>query len=1059
MTSRFEKRDWNDPLLTGRNRVLAHAPMGAYPHRAGACAGDRDATPWALSLNGVWKFALTCSPDDMPEGFGDPQHDLSSWHDMPVPSNWQLDPAVDDRPIYTNMHYPFRKNPPDPPEINPTGWYRTPFDLPEAWSGREIFLFFESCDSACKVWINGVEAGYSQDSKLPHEFNITPLVHPGRNHVAVMVPRYCDGFFLECQDYWHLSGIQRDVMLYSKPRAHIRDFVVRTTFDSDYADAELFVALYMNAAADIADGYRGEIMLYDDAGRAVMDGPVTAPVALESPMYRNALLEFTAAQFRIRIKTPRQWTPETPHLYTLTLTLIHPSGTAVDFERCRVGFRQVEICNRLLLLNGKRLIVRGVDAHEHHPEKGRALSIQDMRDEIIAMKRLNLNAIRTSHYPRHSAFYDLCDTLGMAVVDEANLETHGVQAMLSKDPLWMNAYMERAQRMALRDKNHPCVLIWSLGNESYFGPHHAAMAAWLRHYDPTRPVQYEGGFAGPAISDIACPMYPKLDWVRDVLADRTEPRPMVLCEYAYMKGNAGGNFKDYWDLVDAHPSFQGGFIWDWREKALVKTVNGRREWAYGGEFDGGIGPDDFHYGKFENPQQCLNGIVFADLTPKPAALEIMQVQGPVQTFVAEGQEVGKGQFTVWNKYIALDLTHLELRWSLTEDGIVIREGVVPAPAAAPGAKVPVDLALAPLIPAPGADYFLNVDLAQTAATAWSAPGHIIGWNQFALPAAAGRRPVQRIADMPELTLSEHDDGLFLSGPRFTASFSRKTGTLTAYVFAGRKLVIQGPEDLFYRARTDNDYITGNSGNYHAEWLDWGLNRLVRRVIGCEAVRMGAAVALVRIQVELAAPGTGDPAIRCETLYDVHATGDIVVRSTTVIAPPVAHVPRVGMEMRIAGAFNRLTWFGRGPHENYVDRKHSARVGLYSGSVDEQYVPFIDPCECGGKEDVRWLSLTADDGAGLLVRAMPLLHVNAQHFAVADLVKAGHGYELTRLDDIVLHLDHRHMGLGGDDGWTRNVHEPFMIRPGRYAYAFRLRGLHSGDSARAIAGTGIEGLAE
>ena len=396
----------------------------------------------------------------------------------------------------------------------------------------------------------------------------------------------------------------------------------------------------------LADGYRVEAMLYNDAGDTVFDASVGAGVALASPMYGgDDAPVYTAADIRQTVRAPSQWTAETPTLYTLTLTLRDPRGEAVDFESCRVGFRQVEIRDRQLRVNGKRLIVRGVDRHEHHPHKGRALTRADMRREIVAMKQLNFNAVRTSHYPDHTVWYDLCDEYGIYVIDEANLETHGIQAQTTRDPAWMNAYLERAQRMALRDRNHACVIGWSLGNESFYGPHHAAMAAWLRQFDPTRPVQYESGCPGPEVTDIMVPMYPQRDWIVQVMADARETRPMILCEYAYAKGNANGNVDIYWDLVDRWPAFQGGFVWDWADKALTRTVDGAEQWAYGNEFDGGIGPDGYDYGAHENPQMCLNGVVLPDLTPKPGAIELMKVQAPVGFAVAGADALAAGEVT------------------------------------------------------------------------------------------------------------------------------------------------------------------------------------------------------------------------------------------------------------------------------------------------------------------------------------------------------------------------------------------------------------------------------
>jgi len=1034
MSSRLEKKDWNDPMLTGRNRVLTHVPMGAYPNAAMARGCDRTASPFVRSLNGTWKFALTPSPETMPDGFDRTDADDSAWLDMAVPSNWQLDPRVADKPIYTNVPYPFRKTPPEPPAVNPTGWYRTSFEVPAAWDGRQVFLLFESCDSACKIWVNGVEAGYSEDSKLPHEFNVTDLVHPGRNHLAVMVPRYCSGFFLECQDYWHLSGIQRDVVLYSKPRAHIRDFTVRTTFDRHYRDAELGVNAYMNETEDMPQGYTFEIMLYDANGKPVMARPEAAPVQLSSPMGGDTRHEYTASSFRVPVKQPQAWTDETPYLYTLVLTLKDPAGKAVDFESSRVGFRQIEIRDRQLLLNGRRLIVRGVDCHEHHPEKGRAMSVSDIRQELVAMKQLNFNTVRTSHYPHATAFYDLCDELGMCVIDEANLETHGIQALTSKDPVWMNAYMERAQRMALRDRNHPSVIGWSLGNESFYGAHHAGMAGWLRQYDPTRPVQYESGNPGRNITDILCPMYPWLDWVVQVLADAKETRPMIMCEYAYAKGNANGNVKKFWDMVDRWPSFQGGCVWDWRDKALVRVVNGKKEWAYGNEFDGGIGPDGFNYGKDENPQMCLNGVVNPDLTPKPGALELKKVQAPVGLASDGGQGLMAGAVTVWNKYLALDLSHLEFAWEFTEDGAVLQSGTLKAPAAQPGTKAALKVPFtAPARLKAGGEYWLNVTARLKKSAPWAKRGHAIAWEQFRVPFKAPGKPAA-IAGQPLAWKASR--GVFAAGgKRFAVTFDRRLGALTGYRLDGRDLITRPLEHSFLRARTDNDYILGNPSSYYAEWRAAGLDRLETEVIECVGARLSDASAIVRCRTRHRAQDR-DAGFICDTAYTIRSTGEVHVSNTVQIDAALPILPRIGMKLGVAPDLEALCWYGRGPHENYVDRKESAPVGIYQSTVEDQFFPFVDPCECGGHEDTRWLTLCDRRGRGLKITGEPALHFSALHYTIDDLIRAGHVYELHRTDDVQLNLDGFHMGLGGDTGWTRNVHPEYLLSPGTYRYGFR-----------------------
>jgi beta-galactosidase len=1044
------QKDWENPIITGRSKRRAHVPLGAYPDADTALTGDRLASPYVRSLNGRWSFHLAPSPEAVPDGFYRGDFDASAWTEIAVPGNWQLQ-GFDDSPIYTNVHYPFPPTPPYVPAENPTGCYRTAFSLDPAWTGRDVYLLFESVDAAFYLWVNGQQVGYSQGSRLPAEFDVTPYLREGENGVAVQVMRYCDGSYLEDQDMWLLSGIQRDVILYNKPPVCLQDYTVHTTFDDQYVDATLHVEAAMTRVPDMAD-YTFEAMLYDAYGNPIFADPLSAPVRDRTP-YR-AETKAACAMIDEQIARPRQWTAETPYLYRLVLTLVGPDGVAVDHESCHVGFRQVEIVDGVVLLNGKRLVVRGVDRHEHHPERGRAITDTDMVKDIVLMKQLNFNAVRTSHYPDHPRWYDLCDEYGLYVVDEANIETHGVYGELSNDPEWLHAYMERATRMVQRDKNHPCVLFWSLGNESGVGPHHAAMAAWIRAADPTRPVQYESGHPGPEVSDIYCPMYPDLGWVRDVLADPAETRPMIMCEYAYAKGNSTGNFYKFWDVVDRQPRFQGGFVWDWHDKALRHTNDdGEAFWAYGGDFGG-----NFDYGQDnEDPQMCCNGIVGPDLVPHPGAFEVKKVQAPVTISVASEQDALAGRFTVWNKYHSLDMAHLDVHWALTEDGTVVQSGNLPSLSLEPGSKRELVVPFtAPHPLTPGAEYHLQIRFVLAEETPWATAGHEVTWEQFRVPFPVAPKPVIAIEALPDLALADTAGGVTVRGADFEVTFDRAEGTITLYRAHGQSLLKAGPKENFYRAPTDIDLLMGNSGANARKWRMAGLDRLARTVTSFEAAQLHAKMALVRVQSWLCAPDKTE-GIYSEVTYRVYGNGEIVLDQKVLASERLPILPRVGLELILPDAFENLTWYGRGPHENYVDRKRGAAVGLYRSTVSEQYVPYVYPTECGAKEDVRWLTLTDGDGAGLMVIGLDKLHIDALRYSVQDLAAARHPHELTRLDEVVLHLDGRHMGVGGDDGWASQVHEEYLIYPGKYHYALRLRPIGIQDDPAALGRTTIEGV--
>ncbi len=1071
--------DYQNPLMIGRNKLAPHTPLGAYPDVETALTGDRTASPYVQLLSDRdWQFRLVASPGAAPAGFYEPTFDATDWAMLPVPGNWQMPHhwsglSFDDRPIYLNVHYPFEPDPPHVPKANPTGCYRKTFWLDPSWREREVFLLFESVDAAFYLWVNGEEVGYSQGSRLPAEFDITPYLHEGENLLAVKVLRYCDGTYLEDQDMWRLSGIQRDVVLYSKPRVGIRDFTVRTLLDDDYRNATLSVEVAIPRVPEMA-AYQVEARLFDRQGSLLLATPLRSGVADRTPY--GAETKTAWAKLSTRVSEPDLWTAETPHLYTLVITLLDADGQPVDHESCRVGFRRIEIKDGLLCLNGRRLVIRGVNRHEHHHARGRALTEADMLQDIILMKQLNFNTVRTSHYPDDPRWYDLCDELGLYVIDEANIETHGVYDELSQSPAWYQAYLDRLIRMVVRDKNHPSVLLWSLGNESGVGPHHAAMAAWARDYDPTRLAHYESGRPGPEVSDVYSVMYPDLEEMRQLLADHTggpqeERRPIVMCEYAYAKGNSTGNFFKFWEMVAAYPRFQGGCIWDWHDKVIRHTTsNGQPFFAYGGDFGGG-----FDYTRDnEDPQMCCNGIVGPDLERvdepnpplfvHPGAWEVKKVQAPVSIWAsghrwidAPGtlphERVLGRRFVIANYYHTLDLSHLRLVWEIIEDGVIRQSGKLSLPPIAAGEEEEIEIPFAlPVAPTPGTEWFLNLRFVLIEATAWAPAGHEIAWEQIWLPLPVPEAPRSIERAPSPLTLEEGEPNLTLHGSGFKAAFDHTTGVLTSYTANGRQLLVQGPLEAYHRAPTDIDLLMGNSpANVH-KWRHAGLDRLKRDLLDFEVVRIAEDLIQIRVRA-LLRPEAGSPGIESTVTYRIFGNGEIDISNQVAIDRRLPFLPRVGLALRVAPGHERLTWYGRGPHENYVDRKRGALIGRYQSTVDAQATPYVYPSECGGKEDTRWLTLTDDAGDGLLVVAQAPLHFSALHYTVEDLTAAGHPHHLTRLDEIILHLDAHHMGVGGDDGWLSEVHEEFRIPPGHYHYRFRLRPIDAdsdpADLARAL----------
>ncbi len=1110
--------DWEDPQVVGRRKEPAHATFLPYHDFQSALSDNREASRYFKLLNGGWKFHGSPNPDAAPEGFFADAFDVGGWDVIAVPGNWQLQGY--DVPMYTNVQYPF---PPDnmpcvPADFNPVGCYRTTFVTPEEWEGLQVFLVFEGVDSAFYLWINGQEVGYSQDSRLPAEFNITPYLRPGENTLAVRVYRWCDGSYLEDQDYWRLSGVYRDVYLYAAPAVHIRDFRVRTALDAAYRDATLDVRVNVQSygAAALAD-HRVCLQLLDAENLLVADYTCSA-MPLNS---QEAQLECA-----FPIANPYKWSAERPYLYTLLLMVKDAAGQTLEVARCAVGFRQVEIRDGKVLINGAPVYFKGVNRHEHDPDTGHAVSVASMVEDILLMKRFNINAVRTCHYPNDPRWYDLCDRYGLYVIDEANLETHGVWDIPTRDPVWRTAFVERGSRMVERDKNHPCVVIWSLGNESGHGPNHAAMADWIHGNDPTRPVLYDAAEHEPYV-DIVSTMYPTLERLAELAQRPGELRPFVMCEYAHAMGNSPGNLKEYWDLIARQPRLRGGFIWDWVDQGLRRRTESGEEWfAYGGDY--GESPHD---GSF-----CINGLVFPDRTPHPALWEVKKIYQPIRV---KPRDLAVGEVFVLNQHDFTDLRELAVTWALSANGCVVQSGRMPHLWVPPGGRAVTTVPFAMPAMLPGTEYWLTLSFALAEDTLWAAAGHEIAWEQFLLPFAAESAP-RAAASLPDLALEETAVQAVLSGPDFRLVFDKSAGTLVSWAHRGRELLKRGPKANFWRAPTENDSANWGAERAASFWRAAGLDCLEEQTTAVEVVRLspqkarltvhsvcapGAdftppqppgvvqqpdalahilfwmlddatlqavcqrldipyadlpgsikigrikgliarcmqeqrlpellrsiydifkATAPERIPPELIeaaapedAPARVKPSARfvCATTYIVESDGVITIESdVTPETVGVPFLPRIGLQLVAPGGYEQFAWYGRGPHENYSDRREGAPVGVYRGTVDEQYVPYIVPEENGNKTEVRWATLTDADGFGLRIEGEPWLEVSVHHYTAADLTAARHTYELQRRDDITLNLDYAQSGLGSASCGPGRL-EKYQLKPERVQYRLRLR---------------------
>ncbi|HSV72868.1 MAG TPA: glycoside hydrolase family 2 TIM barrel-domain containing protein [Chthonomonadales bacterium] len=1035
--------DWENPALPHRNRLEPRASFTPFPDPETAAMLEPDLSPWRVSLNGRWSFCLAESPDRAPDRFWEPDHDAAGWGDLPVPGCWQM--HGHGRPHYTNVIYPFPIDPPRVPTENPTGCYRRSFWLPEEWAGMQVRLRFEGADSCLTVWVNGLEAGMSKGSRLPAEFDVSALVRPGDNTVAVRVIQWSDGSYLEDQDMWWLSGIFRDVALVAFPRTQIADLGVVTDLRQG-GEAVVRVSAMLRSLGERPAGRVIEARLIDAAGQQVARagaGPITlAPDA--------------HAEARVDLAVPDAclWSPESPFLYTLVLTLLDESGAPTQSVAVRTGIREVAIREGVLTLNGKPMKLRGVNRHEHHPTLGRAVPLETMLADVLLMKLHNINAVRTSHYPDDPRWYDLCDRYGIALIDECDLETHGFLDHRERtnppdDPVWEEACVDRMVRMVRRDRNHPSVLIWSLGNEAGFGRNHIAMAAAARAIDPARPIHYEADVALQT-ADLFSRMYsdvPTVERIAQVAGDldlwdgktpaeRYARMPFVLCEYAHAMGNGPGNLREYWDLIWRYPRLCGGFIWEWVDHGIPKrNAAGVEYYAYGGDFG-----DRPHDGNF-----VIDGLIRPDRAPSPGLTEYARVIQPV---LVEPVDLERGALRVTNRHDHVTLAHLAASWTVTADGEPVAGGPLPVPALAPGESAEMTIPLpSALRSAPGGDWRLRTDFRLAADALWAPAGHLVAWEQFALLHLRTPASAPRSTGAPPVGTRSEDGLLVVHGGDWEAAFDLATGDMRRWRRGGHDLLIAGPRLDLWRAPTDNDRSFG--GGDAKRWRDAGLDALQHRLdrIICEQPSRDRARVLVDLRV---APPVHTIGVRCRLTYTLCGDGDVVLAVEGAFEGTWPEsVPRIGLRMSAPGAFEHATWYGRGPGESYPDSKEACAMGLWSAPVDALYTPYIFPQENGSRSDVQWAALRAADGAGLLMAADPDIAFSALRYTPEDLDAARHTCDLAARPVVTVHLDHARQGLGSASCGPGPLPQ-YILRPGPFRFCVRLRGLAPGDDARSLA---------
>lgn len=1026
-------------------------------------------SPFYRSLNGEWKFNWVPRPELRPTNFFETNFDDASWTNIVVPGNWER--SGFGVPIYLGSGHTFKIDPPsvmgEPPtnwtafaQRNPVGSYRKSFNLPPGWSDCRVFIHFDGVDSAFYLWVNGRKVGFSKDSRTPTEFELTDYLQPGANQFAVEVYRWSDGSYLEDQDMWRMSGIFRPVYIYSTAAARIRDFTVRTELDADYRDATLQIKPALSAknvsltnwtvCAQLFDGDKNPVFtneLRHDAAE-ILNPDFNAKI-LDERMPQRGEPKF--AWLEAKIKNPAKWTAETPNLYTLVLTLNDEHGNVVEADSCPIGFRKIEIRSGQFLINGQPIKLRGVNRHEIDPDTGHTMTDARMAQDITLMKQANINAVRTSHYPNDPRWYDLCDRYGIYVLDEANICTHGTRGALANNPSWTGAFLDRAQRMAERDKNHPSVIIWSMANESGYGPNFAAIAGWLHAFDPTRPVHYEGAQTetdAPSTVDIIGRFYPRLTtetyarpddpwnlrWNKLLeIAQRKDsspsPRPVLATEYAHAMGNAVGNLPEYWNEIYANPRMLGGFIWEWCDQGLhQRTADGKVFTAFGGDFG-----DVPNHGGF-----AIKGLVGAEREPFPKYWEVKKVYQPIAV-EALNLKPGNLALKITNRNAFLNLSEYEVRWSVTAiTGERLQSGILNQMPCAPGKSCVVK------IPQVSPGVWLRISFHTKSDSLWAKAGHEVAWQQFTLETNEARERTSSPATVGQLNLSETGDAVKNSGTNFSATFSRTAGTLRSLIFNGREMLANpaqasrlpaadetsalpsGPVAQLFRAPTDNDK---GFGKWLArDWREAGLTNLLCQVDSFTVERTKPDT--VRVTTVARSSGTRG-GYRLKTSWTIRGDGTLEMENEFVPFGELPQLPRVGLVLGLAKDFENVRWLGRGPWENYSDRKASADLGVWASKVTDQYVPYVRPQETGNKEDVRWVELTDATGRGVRIATREQsVAFSALHFTAADLTAVRHNYELSPRPEVILSLDAKMSGLG-NSSCGPGVLERFAVQPQNY----------------------------
>lgn len=1012
------RNSWENPQLLNENQEEPHATFMLYANAADALADDAARSPWHLSLNGTWKFTYAPTLATRNTDFYKVDLDDHNWANLPVPSNWELKGFG--IPIYTNIIYPFPANPPYIMGDNPVGTYRKTFTLPANWDGREIILQFGSISGCAFIYLNGEKVGMSKVAKTPAEFNITKYVKKGENVLAVQVFRWHDGSYLEDQDFWRLSGIERDVFLYALPKVSLWDFFIKAGLDDKYVNGTLDATIDIRRFAINTKAVTVGLNVMDQAGKSVFNQEKSL----------NITSDVNTVNFKGVIPNVLKWSDEAPNLYNGIIHLKDDKGNNLGFAGVKLGFRKVEIKDAQLLVNGIPVLVHGTDRHEHDDVEGHVPSKALMLKDIQLMKLYNINAVRTSHYPNDPTWLKLCDEYGLYLVDEANIETHGMGSGPEVHfdtlvhpaylPEWAPAHMDRIHRLVERDKNHPSVIIWSMGNECGNGKVFHDAYQWMKTRDNTRFVQFEQ--AGEDWNtDIVCPMYPSIQRMKDYAASNKK-RPFIMCEYAHAMGNSSGNFQEYWDIINSDKKMQGGFIWDWVDQGIKTTTpDGRIYWAYGGDLGGYALQNDENF--------CANGLVAADRSIHPG---LNEVKKGYQNITFKNKNIDKGLITLQNQFAFTNLDQYQFKWELYQNGRKVNENTFEVNVA-PRQQKDITLSLPTLNNTSGNEYFINLYAFTKTASELIPAGHEVAREQFKISGDYFNKNVIT----GNLQTSREGDVLKFQSGNISGAFNVKRGTLVRYAIDNETVMIyQFPEPYFWRAPTDNDF-GNNMPAALGIWRNAHVNKMMKNITIGQQTNAG-----LPIQVAYQLTGVDVP---YNITYLIQPDGAIQITAAIDMAGrELPELPRFGMRMVLANDYDNLTYYGRGPWENYNDRNTAAFINVYHDNVKHQFTwNYIRPQESGYKTDVRWLTLTDEKGKGLQIEGLQPICFSATNNPTEDLdpgltKKQQHPIDVKPRNEVYLQIDLKQRGVGGDNSWGALPHDAYRLLEKKYTYSYVIR---------------------